>query len=406
MRADSCVVGRVNRMVDADLSDANPVRREAEYGLSCARQGRHMEAVTHFVLARERMTPPLAPLAIALDTIIETQTRYWQAQQALHMACRCFATADGEQQTSLAALEAVLSTTESNPEASLMDRPMVKQSTPFPVGIAMRQSHAAPDSSLPSLTINCFGHFAVWRAGEQIQLCSNRNGQAILRYIVAHPRHSATTDVLMDALWPEDAAIVARHKLHVAVSALRSALNRGYSDRKGTGYLLYESGTYLLNPMIPVQIDVEEFLAHYRSGQRADSDTAITHYEAACALYTGQFLPEDMYADWSLIQREQLTQIHLTMCSALATYHLAHGRYDLAAQWSTVILEEDRCDETAYRQLMYAYASAGRRIDALRQYQRCERVLADELGAQPMPETSALFYTIVRGEPLPDLHSA
>jgi len=35
-------------------------------------------------------------------------------------------------------------------------------------------------------------------------------------------------------------------------------------------------------------------------------------------------------------------------------------------------------------------------------YKKCERVLADELGVQPMAETTALFYAILHGEPLPD----
>jgi DNA-binding SARP family transcriptional activator len=48
----------------------------------------------------------------------------------------------------------------------------------------------------------------------------------------------------------------------------------------------------------------------------------------------------------------------------------------------------------------------GRRNEALRHYQRCEQVLQAELSVQPMPETTALFYAILRGEPLPALNSS
>ena len=72
--------------------------------------------------------------------------------------------------------------------------------------------------------------------------------------------------------------------------------------------------------------------------------------------------------------------------------------YPAAAQWATAMLEEDRCNEAAYRQLMRAYAGEGRRAEALRQYQRCEQVLQAELGVTPMPETTAVFYAVLKGE--------
>jgi len=48
--------------------------------------------------------------------------------------------------------------------------------------------------------------------------------------------------------------------------------------------------------------------------------------------------------------------------------------------------------------LMRAYAAQGRRNEALRQYKRCKRVLLEELGAPPMPETVNLFQSILTNE--------
>jgi DNA-binding SARP family transcriptional activator len=132
----------------------------------------------------------------------------------------------------------------------------------------------------------------------------------------------------------------------------------------------------------------------------------MPHFEAACRLYRGPFLPEDLYADWSLIQRERMTQTHLAMCQALAAHHLEHARYHEATTWSLKILDENRCDESAFRQLMHACAVAGRRGEALRHYQRCAQVLQAELGVQPAPETTALFHAIVRGDHAPALVTA
>ena len=128
----------------------------------------------------------------------------------------------------------------------------------------------------------------------------------------------------------------------------------------------------------------------------------VAYYESACDLYTGPFLSEDLYADWSSIQRKQLSQIYLTMCNALAEYYLEAGSYEHAMRWIGAILKENRCDEVAHRQLIRAYAAQGRRSEALRQYQLCARILAEELGVQPMPETISLFQAILNNENLPE----
>jgi DNA-binding SARP family transcriptional activator len=214
---------------------------------------------------------------------------------------------------------------------------------------------------------------------------------------------------------------VARHKLHVAASALRGALQRGVRRReeartstnepragrhgqwnhgKSAGYLIFRNGGYELDPT-SVRVDVDEFERLFTDGQAAGGAAAIPSYQAACRLYSGTFLPEDLYADWSFMRREQLAQRHVTMCSALAAHELAAGHYAAAVQWATAMLEEDRCNESAYRQLMRAYAAEGRRGEALRQYQRCEQVLQAELGVSPMPETTAVFYALLKGETPP-----
>src|SRR5262245_37231936 len=45
----------------------------------------------------------------------------------------------------------------------------------------------------------------------------------------------------------------------------------------------------------------------------------------------------------------------------------------------------------ATRRLMEARVAAGDRAEALRVYERCRRLLADELGAYPSPETESIY---------------
>ena len=48
---------------------------------------------------------------------------------------------------------------------------------------------------------------------------------------------------------------------------------------------------------------------------------------------------------------------------------------------------------------MEAHAAAGNRAEALRVYERCRRLLADELGAYPSPETEAVYRALLDTRP-------
>jgi DNA-binding SARP family transcriptional activator len=114
-------------------------------------------------------------------------------------------------------------------------------------------------------------------------------------------------------------------------------------------------------------------------------------------MYSGPFLNEDVYAEWSYFRREELLKTYIIMCDTLAENYLQSQNYEAAAKWATAILQVDRCDEEAHRQLIKSYMAQGRRSEAMRQYQRCQRVLSKELGVQPAPETQRLYQEIIHG---------
>ena len=389
-----------------------------ERGIRCTRQGCYTEGVTLFALARELLSPDQGHLANLLDTLIQCQASLLQAHQALQLASKGFVEVDALQQKQLNALEMLLPVHQEDtpgvpqpqaaarplenscrqqplqsPQQSMTD-PAIEQ-RPLPPRLAPRDGNA-----LPALHFTCFGRFEVRRSGRPLTLCPSRCGQHILRYLVAHPAHNATNDTLMAILWPEDEQEVAQPKLHIAISALRRSLNEGITCAPGCGYIVCKNRVYHLNPAVAIRTDVEEFLQCYHAGRQVN-EGRVALYERACHLYTGPFLPEDMYADWSLLQREQLSQTYLTMCGALASYYLDNTNYEDAAKWAKATLKENRCDEAAHRQLIQIYAAQGRRSEALQQYQRCERVLREELEVQPLPETVRLLQALLANELLP-----
>src|SRR5262249_29698712 len=62
------------------------------------------------------------------------------------------------------------------------------------------------------------------------------------------------------------------------------------------------------------------------------------------------------------------------------------------------LLQLEPWSEPAHRLHMQLLAHSGRRVDALAQYERCRQILAEELGVEPMPATTALYQQIQAGQ--------
>ena len=392
-----------------------------EHGLNCIRQEQYLEGITFFAKVREQLIPNLPQLAAVIDIFIQNWEKCWRAQQNLFQARKRFTEVDAKQRTQIAILEELLQTlmqardtdntlhaiprTFKNSNDQHMEQtPLSKVAIVYPPEAHQQTISYVDENSdiLPALYITCFCRFEVRRLGQLIDLCSNRNGQTIIRYLVAQPERRATMDSLMTVLWPEDESTVAHHKLQVAVSALRRSLNHGFVSSAGGGYILCKNRVYELNPLVSLYSDVDEFMEYYQLGRKSSGSTKAMYYERACDFYTGPFLSEDLYADWSFMQREQLNQMYVAMCHALAEYYQQADLYEDAMRWIGAVLKENSCDEVAHRQLIQVYVAQGRRSEALRQYQLCERILAEELGVQPMLETTSLFRAILKNENLPE----
>jgi hypothetical protein len=104
------------------------------------------------------------------------------------------------------------------------------------------------------------------------------------------------------------------------------------------------------------------------------------------------------FDEWRVIQQERYHQRMLAALEALAAHYVAVGDLTKARGYARQQLVLEPWREEAHRQLMRALALDGQRSAALAQYESCRRVLADELGVEPTPETEALYEEIRTGE--------
>jgi DNA-binding SARP family transcriptional activator len=202
----------------------------------------------------------------------------------------------------------------------------------------------------------------------------------------------------MDIFWPDAEPETARNNLNVAMHSLRRALRAVIF----LPVVVFEDGAYGLEPNLQVWLDVEEFERCVQVGQRLESrnqlTAAVAEYETAISLYQGDFLEQNPYEEWTVLDRERLRVAYLDTLDHLSQIYFSQERYAACITVCQLILTRDRCHEDAHCLLMRCYSRQGQYHLALRAYQICVEALRAELEVEPALETIQLYEQIRRRE--------
>src|SRR5215217_6374767 len=220
----------------------------------------------------------------------------------------------------------------------------------------------------PFLQVFFFGQFEMLCDGNAMQLGRNGKALTILKYLLAHRGRPVSQDHLMGWLWPESNLKKARWSLNSAIHGLRKLLG-SCSSGLSANYVTLHDGYYHLSGAARIWTDVDEFDERYEKGRRLEREgrmqaTAV-EYEKAIELYRGDYLIEDLYDDWTMVERERLSNTYMDMLGQLAVYCMETGQYQESIRGCYRILEKDHCHEDTYRLLMRCYARLGLRGRAL-----------------------------------------
>jgi len=272
--------------------------------------------------------------------------------------------------------------------------PPAREAAPIPRAEPDEKQEACP----PSLIVYCLGQFRVYQDDKLATDWPSGKGKNIFKYMIANRQRPIAKDVLMDLFWRGADPDAARNNLNVAIYGLRQALRAARPD---FSHILFQDDHYLLNPSMAVWVDAEEFLAHCERGRKLEKEEksapAAAEYEVAEGLYQGDFLEEDLYEDWPMLQREGLRDSYLVILERLSRHYLESQRYAMCIHLCQKILAKDDCREDAHRRLMRCYCRQGQPYLALRQYHVCAETLQKELEVPPMAETLALYERIRAG---------
>jgi DNA-binding SARP family transcriptional activator len=229
---------------------------------------------------------------------------------------------------------------------------------------------------------------------------SNRGpAMALLKVLLCRPNRRASRDELIEAIWPDHEAINAAHALESAASVLRRHILR--TGEVGSLLLTLRSGGETIFKLAGQQrlwVDADAFLSLVSQAMRAEcrGQNPLPMLEEAHALAGGEFLEDDLYAEWAQPRRHTLNGARHRVLFKLVDLYLGDERVSLAEELLFAALEEDPADEDALCRLMVLLVEQERRQEALQLYQYIEDVLQEEQ-AEPAVYTRELARRIRQG---------
>lgn len=245
-----------------------------------------------------------------------------------------------------------------------------------------------------------FGRFSIECSGSPLAL-EGQKVQELLCYLLIHPDRCHFREKLATVLWENSSGAQSKQYLRRSLWQLQAALENG--QPAATPLLLVESDWIQIDATADFWCDVGQFENAFTRtkatpGAQLAADEAQLLSDAA-ALYRGDLL-ENWYQEWCIIERERLQNMYLMMLDKLMSYCEMRHEYERGIVYGSQILRCDVARERTYRRLMRLYYLRGDRTGALRQYERCTQVLAEELDVRPGRKTLALYQQIKEDRPL------
>lgn len=273
------------------------------------------------------------------------------------------------------------------------------------------------------LNLEFLGTPKVRHAGSLITF-PTRKALALLIYLVVeegvHSREKITT-----LFWPESSSGPGRATLRSTLRHLRGSLSET-TQAHTRPHLVTDRDTLRFDASSDLDLDLHTLESAVRvtcelplvspsvsslSVQPANIHQLIAQLSTAATCYRGDFLEgfslgdTPVFDDWVILQSEIWHRKAMLVFDWLSLLQSEGGEVGNAIETTTRWVALDLFNETAHRRLIQLHFSAGDRAAALRAYRDCQAILAEELNAEPAPETTALAKRI-RSEPSPPSRGA
>jgi predicted ATPase/DNA-binding SARP family transcriptional activator len=236
------------------------------------------------------------------------------------------------------------------------------------------------------LRLSFLGSPEVWY-GRQTLSFATRKVLALLIYLTVeeglHPREKLVT-----LFWPESDPVHGRGALRTTLGHLRRTLEKAVPPGSQT-YLVVKADALGFNATSDFELDLRTIGAALGAEQARLLQEAIRRYRGD--FLEGFGLPDaPAFDDWVTFQRQHWHHQMNSAFDRLSRWQSAGRQFEEGIATAVRWVAHDRLNEAAHRRLMQLHVLAGNRTAALQAYQACRTILAQEVAAEPSPETDAL----------------
>lgn len=270
--------------------------------------------------------------------------------------------------------------------------------TPQAIKQAVAQATQAPE-----LRIQTFGQFRLWRDGQAIAGWERPQAETVVKLLLvrrAAGGRAVAADELITRLWPDSDEEAGRKKLLPLISNARRTLEPDIEPRD-SNFILRSAGGYFFD-LTSANWDLARFRMHLQVGRRLVQeerwDEAVAELTQGRALYLGDFLAEDRYADWAAGIRREIAAEFRDLLILLADAFSALNRYAEAVEVCQAALRKDPLLESVYRRLMRLHYCNGDKGQALKVYRDCIKLFEELFGESPTAATRHLYQAIAADE--------
>ena len=224
---------------------------------------------------------------------------------------------------------------------------------------------------------------------------TGRQPALVLTALAWHAGTAVERDTLVEVLW-EERSRPASWETAVAtiVSGLRHALEPCglVIDSARRAYrLATQDGDDLW-----IDVDAARRALHQAEGAiHGDRMQEVYAWTGVVTSITRRTLLAGIEGTWPDARRQELLELRLRGLDCAIRFCRWNGEHSAAVAYARTMLELDPLREPSQRALMEAQLAAGDRASALRTYEACRRLLAEQLGTDPSAETRSLHQRLL-----------